>query len=352
MAELPPRETTTVSRLYDALEAGQESGFRRHLGASLLGGECRRALWFTFRWATRARHSGHTLRLFRRGQLEEAQLVADLRAAGIEVQDRDPETGRQFYFSDVGGHVGGSMDAQALGLEEAPKTLHVLEFKTHNLKSFRALQDKGVKAAKPEHWFQMQLYMKWSGLKRAAYIAVSKDNDDIYLERIHYDANAADVLVAKARLVVESPTPLERISEKPEFYLCKWCNHRGVCHEGALPEVTCRSCAHSTPALDGNARWVCEKYQVDIPPEMAERGCHQHVYIPALVPWTQVDANPVENWVEYRLPGGECLRNGSRESNAFESGELLAAHHAGDVRILLDGFVQEVREQLGGRVTG
>lgn len=117
-----------------------------------------------------------------------------------------------------------------------------------------------------------------------------------------------------------------------------------------LPEVTCRSCCHSTPALDGDSRWVCEKYQMDIPREHAEHGCRSHVYIPALVPWEQTNANGPDNWIEYRLPTGELVRNGSRETGAHESTELHAAQRAGDVRVLLEGFVQEIREQLGGTV--
>jgi hypothetical protein len=41
---------------------------------------------------------------------------------------------------DEAGHFGGSMDAVALGIPEAPKTWHLCEFKTHNAKSFADLQ--------------------------------------------------------------------------------------------------------------------------------------------------------------------------------------------------------------------
>ena len=144
MADLPEPPTPTLSAIYASFEARQGDGFRDHLGASLIGKSCARALWYDFRWATPARHTGRILRLFETGQLEEARLVRDLRATGATVLEVDPETGRQFRVEAHGGHFGGSLDAVALGLLEAPKTWHVVEFKTHSAKSFAELVGKGV----------------------------------------------------------------------------------------------------------------------------------------------------------------------------------------------------------------
>ena len=46
-----------------------------------------------------------------------------------------------------------------LGIPEAPKTWHVLEFKTHNSKSFAKLEKEGVQKSNPMHYAQMQVYM-------------------------------------------------------------------------------------------------------------------------------------------------------------------------------------------------
>lgn len=144
MVDLPEPPTPTLSAIYASYEARQGDGFRDHLGASLIGKSCARALWYDFRWATPARHTGRILRLFETGQLEEARLVRDLRATGATVLEVDPETGRQFRVEAHGGHFGGSLDAVALGPLEAPKTWHVVEFKTHSAKSFAELVAKGV----------------------------------------------------------------------------------------------------------------------------------------------------------------------------------------------------------------
>ena len=44
MAELPAPPTPTLTAIYSAYEARQGDGFREHLGASLIGKPCSRAL--------------------------------------------------------------------------------------------------------------------------------------------------------------------------------------------------------------------------------------------------------------------------------------------------------------------
>ena len=166
MAALPSLPTPTLTAIYGAYEHQQGDGFRDHLGASLIGKSCARALWYDFRWATPARFEGRMLRLFETGQIEEARLVRNLRATGATVLEVDPATGKQFRVSAHGGHFGGSLDGAAIGLLEAPATWHVVEFKTHSSKSFADLTAKGVQASKPRHAAQMQIYMRPTGMTR------------------------------------------------------------------------------------------------------------------------------------------------------------------------------------------
>ena len=142
MAELPAITSLTREAIFSAYEADTRDGFRTHLGASLIGKECERALWYDFRWATKAKFPGRVLRLFETGNREEDRLVGNLRRTGATVLELDPETGRQFRVQAHGGHFGGSLDGVAINLLEAPKTWHVLEFKTHSNKSFNDLAAK------------------------------------------------------------------------------------------------------------------------------------------------------------------------------------------------------------------
>ena len=198
MAELPASSSPTRDAIFAAYEADSSDGLRSHLGASLIGKDCERALWFDFRWTTRARHAGRLLRLFETGQREEARLVQNLRRIGATVLEVDPETGRQFRVQAHGGHFGGSLDGVAINLPEAPKTWHVLEFKTHSAKSFNDLVAKRVRDSKPQHFAQMQIYLHLTGITRAMYLAVCKDTDDLYVERIAADPVFAQGLLDKA----------------------------------------------------------------------------------------------------------------------------------------------------------
>lgn len=238
MADLPAPPTPTLSAIYAAYEAGQGDGFRDHLGASLIGKPCARALWYDFRWVTVARHSGRILRLFETGQREEDRIVRNLRATGATVLDVDPETGRQFRVEAHGGHFGGSLDGVALGLLEAPKTWHVVEFKTHSAKSFAELVVKGVVLAKPQHAAQMQIYMHLTGITRALYVAVCKDTDALHVERIAADPAEAERLLEKAGRIINAQHPPARISEDPAWFECRMCDHHPICHGGCGAAVT------------------------------------------------------------------------------------------------------------------
>ena len=304
MAELPHATCPTRDAIYAAYEKDSGDGFRAHLGASIIGKECERALWYDFRWVTQAKHPGRLLRLFETGQLEEARLVSNLRATGATVLEVDPETGRQFRVAAHGGHFGGSLDGIALNLLEAPKTWHVLEFKTHSNKSFNDLLSKKVQASKPQHYAQMQIYMHLTGISRAMYLAVNKDTDELYVERLEADRACAENLLSKAQRVIFAATPLPRISDDPSWYQCRLCDHAPVCHGQTAPSVNCRTCLHATPV---EGAWHCARLKQPIGEREQRAGCSLHLFVPDLVPARQVDAG--EDWVEYLLPSGERWRD-------------------------------------------
>ena len=311
MAELPAITSLTREAIFAGYEADAIDGFRSHLGASLIGKACERALWYDFRWTTKARFEGRVLRLFETGNREEERLVRNLRRTGATVLEVDPETGRQFRVQAHGGHFGGSLDGVALHLLEAPKAWHVLEFKTHSNKSFTDLVAKKVRESKPQHFAQMQIYMHLMGMNRAMYLAVNKDTDDLYVQRVEADVAYTEQLLEKARRIIFAPTPLPRISEEPSWYQCRLCDHADVCHGSRAAEVNCRTCLHSSPVEGG---WHCDRHQKPLSEVDQRTGCEQHLYLPPLVPAAQVDAG--EDWVDYEFSGGVCWRDAGLNKHA------------------------------------
>lgn len=349
MAALPAPKSQTVEAIY-TWWAGKLGRVSRRLGASQIGRECERQLWYGFRWATMGEaFDGRMLRLFNRGHREEAVFVEELRGIGCDVRDVDPSTGEQFTFTAVGGHFVAKIDGVALGVPEAPKTWHNVSFKTANAKTSAALVKSGVQAAKPENWAQSQIEMRLAQLDRTLYLSVNKDTDELYAERIRADTAAGAALEGKAERIIYAAEPLPKISEDAAFWKCKGCALSPQCHGQALPAVSCRTCLHATPEKDGDGRWSCAKWGADIPLDAQRAGCESHLYIPALLSKWGVaeDTSEQEGWVSYLAEDGLVFRNGPWGLNSFTSKELFAASPA---LIRHEDFMR-IRGEYAGRIT-
>lgn len=251
-----------------------EDGHRSHMGASMIGGECARAIWYNFRWTTKSNFDGRLLRLFNRGHLEEARFIAMLLMVGCEVYQQD-ENGDQFRISHAEGHFGGSGDGVAIGVPDLPEgTFALLEFKTSADKPFQEVKAKGVRDAKFEHYVQMNVYMRKMGLAAALYMVVNKNNDELYGEIVPFDSNIADQFLARGEKLVWMDNAPERLSESPGFWKCRLCDHKPVCHLKQAPDRNCRTCAHSKP-VEGK-EWVCTLHKKTLTKEEQLAGCSNY----------------------------------------------------------------------------
>lgn len=288
-----------------------KDGFRSHLGASEIGDECQRKLWYRFRWFYTPKFDPRLKRLFNRGHLEEDRFVDYLRGIGCEVQQFDmsyrllneQHTNRytvkqnpnlneallwvdvsndlqhiknannlgvkypvQWSVSAVEGHFGGSCD----GLGYLPKEYNfehkvLFEFKTANEKSTNALIKEKVRKNKPLHYSQMCVYGYLFKVDYAVYNVVCKNDDRLYYEVIPLNHKTGEVEIMKADRIIKSKEPPPRLFENPTYYVCKMCPAFAVCHANKPAEVNCRSCKHSEPAK--NAQWICNKHNTVIPEE-------------------------------------------------------------------------------------
>lgn len=310
-----PRQQT-VEAVWRALEADarQREGFGRgYLGASQLGKKCARSIWLSFRWAQKPGGTeGRILALFDRGHREEPVQIARLRAAGIKVWSVDPATGKQFSV-DLGPHMGGSADGVVLGFLEAPKTPHVIDFKTASLKQFNEAVKLGARAWKPEYYTQLQAYMHGLELERAVLWVVCKDDDRIYMERIEYDREHAEQMIARGQSIVFAPEPPTRISENPSWYECKFCDQYDHCQLGNISKLArnCRTCTEATPMPDGS--WHCRLKDTTLSIEAQRAGCDQHLFIPDMMPrgWKAIEVEGRS--IRYDTPSGEYLDRGRKD---------------------------------------
>lgn len=317
MPKFPTPTASTVRAIYRAYEEASTQRDGRSIPVSQLAEPCERKLFYEFRWASpQERIEGRTLRIFETGNVEEARWIENLRMIGCEVVDRD-ERGNQIMVEACNGHVRGYLDSEILGLPEAPKTIHVGEIKSHNLKSFTALKKSGVKIAKELHYGQIQTYMYKRGRDRGIYLAVCKDNDELYAERLHLDVEYAMRLEAKAQRIIDANEPPAKLHEDPTAKMafeCGWCRHRGICHEGAWARTNCRTCLYSSPEDGGS--WSCSRFNKPLSTEEQAAGCPAHLTLPGLVPGEQVDVNESDETVTYKLRNGSLWTDGATEKNS------------------------------------
>lgn len=338
-----PEANHSIQVLIDKHHESQAEPPRPHMGCSQLGHPCDRWLWLSFRWAVQPQFPGRILRLFRRGQNEEPTIVSDLRAIGMDVR-----TSKQQARVDFGAHVSGSIDAIIeSGVPEAPKKRHVAEFKTHSSKSFADLEKNGVEKSKPEHFVQMQLYMHGTEIDRALYVAVCKDDDRIYTERVRYDKEMAEKFIRRGHYLATSDRMPPPISTDPSWYQCKFCDAHEFCHETKTTKhVNCRTCAHSTAKEDST--WRCERHEADgIPVEFQRQACDSHVLHPDLVPWERKDG--LDQWTAVYVIEGRDVANGEGDAHVYTSKEILANPK---MCSLGDEYVEKLRETFDARIVG
>jgi len=351
------QQDVTVSKIYESYEKKNEDRPTRSIGASVLGHSCPRYLWYLFRHCAKESFNGRMRRLFETGDIEEERLIADLQRIGCKVITKD-EAGQQFHVSACGGHVSGYLDGCLSGLPEAPKTWHVLECKSHNDKNFKKLVREGMKKGFPKHYCQMMVYMHLTGMERALYIAANKNDDTLYKERINYNKSEAEVMLNRARDVITSMQPPARISEKPDYYICKhMCSTTQLCFGTKdpiaalpIPFKSCRQCCHATPIMDGeNGEWICEKHGRGLSMEDQLKACDDHLILPGLLATHEpTDSGADQDGNEYIQFLNEEFGQWThgKASGMFKTEELMKL----PIPLLSNGMVNKAKETFDAEV--
>lgn len=252
----------TLAAIDAAILAKQEEPFRRHLGASVIGDECARKIWYNFRWSLVEHFEARMLRLFNRGHLEEKRFIEYLRLIGVEVWEagESGENKTLMRFSDHHGHFGGTPDGVGRGIKElGPDVPFLLEFKTHNRKSFDKLMAEGLVRTKWKHFVQCQVCMTKMDLQYAVYCAVCKDDDSLFMEIISNNGVEGPRMLERAGRIIWSKEPPPRVNASPSYFGCKFCHLSRMCHFGDVePERNCRTCVHSQPVAGyDDGKWEC-----------------------------------------------------------------------------------------------
>lgn len=311
MPPIPKPTPSTLRAIQQAIVADHEDWESVGVSAGEIGTECDRAIWLSFRRASRPEEiTWQKRRIFERGEIEEGRLLDLLRLIGCDVW------GQQDKVRAAGGHLRGKIDGRVLGLPEASKTEHIVECKSAKAEVFRKVQKEGVKLGKPEHYATFQFYMFGLGIERVLYMMTNKDNEDLHIERVRYDADFAIRQVARIERIVSAPEPPSRLCIKRDDFRGRSCRQAEVCWGEVKPRVHCRSCIHSTPLMDGNAGWDCARWSKPLSLEEQAAGCPAHLYIPTMLAGLeQIDADPVAETITYRKPNGDIWIDGAEQGD-------------------------------------
>lgn len=243
------------------------------ISPSMLGHECAAFLWNKFRWIAKPSYPGRIARIFETGNLAEPYLETLLEQMGWQFERT--ADGKQHSFEDLQGFMRGKLDGIAAHPTYTNGQKILLEYKTYNTKRFVALKNKkNVAETDYEYFIQTQVYMKYYDLPACLFVALNKNDSDVYFEIIVFNENTANAYIKRAEDVLNSQTQLRKLSQNPTHHVCKWCDFHAHCHEDARPDHNCRSCKNAYPRE--NKRWYCTKWEMLIPKNAVEDGCDFH----------------------------------------------------------------------------
>lgn len=261
----------------DAYRADSDP-YRNHLGASMIGRDCPRELFYNFHWVSTVRHPARIMRLFNRGHLEEARFLALLKILGdkgVQIW-YETEDGGQFKISDHAGHFGSALDGVVKGIPDLPAGVPAYaEFKTSADKGFQKLLKEGMQNSKYDHYVQVQICMHKMNLAHTLYLVVNKNDDSLYAEIIDYNKEVAEKYINRAGDIIYTKTIPAQINPSPAWYGCKICDYLPVCKRHQPVDKNCRTCQYGSAQNTGG--WLCRKGFHDIiNSDEAMSGCGEY----------------------------------------------------------------------------
>jgi hypothetical protein len=228
-----------LNTLIDAalIAASRQERPRDYLGASRIGEPCSRRLAYELSGAVKdegREFGGALLRIFDLGHQLEELCIGWLRTAGFDLRTRN-RSGAQFGFAIAGGRIRGHIDGVIVAGPNVGIAWPALwEHKALGQKSWTVVVKRGVRAARPIYFAQMQLYMAYMDLGVALFTATNRDSLALYHEIVAFDAAQAQALSDKAVAVLRAVDAGEvppRIAHASDFYLCRRCDYARRCWE-------------------------------------------------------------------------------------------------------------------------
>ncbi len=193
---------------------------RTYLGASSLGNQCERAIWYDYTQAPKEPFSDRTLMTFEIGKQLEAMLLESIYLAAIPMSAN--VEANCIEIPALQGH------ADAVVILGA--TTYVLEIKTASASNFALATKKGVRDWRSQYFDQLMLYMGMLGHKKGIFLVINKDTSELYEEVVDFDQLHYELLLEKAKRLLTAVVAPPRLNDSPMYFVCKQCSFRKGCH--------------------------------------------------------------------------------------------------------------------------
>lgn len=211
----------TLTKIIEKHQSKDDDQVRDYIGASIIGSDCLRQIWYEFKGTKAESVPTKTRRTWAIGKKLERLIFGWLKDAGAQVQVHDytHHAKDMPYFQ---GHFDGLITVR--------QKLSILEIKTAKDASFKIFVKSGVKLWNPQYFAQIQSYMGMSGIHSTYILVLNKDNSDLSDELVLFDEEYYQQLEQKALMISTAVIEPPRINGSPMYFKCKMCKFNKVCH--------------------------------------------------------------------------------------------------------------------------
>ena len=214
--------TKMIEKYQERVDDGDS---RDYIGASSIGSDCLRQIWYQFKGVKAEKVPTKMRRTWAIGKRLEGLVVDWLAEAGITLGVLPVRTLKSQMVPKFQGHI----DSVWIGRDG--KYNAIIEIKTAKDASFKIFVKKGVKVWNPQYYAQIQAYMGMSGIHKTYIIVLNKDSSVLSDELVEFDPTFYVNLECKALMISNAHVEPPRINGSPLWYQCKMCKFNKVCHK-------------------------------------------------------------------------------------------------------------------------
>lgn len=216
-----------LTKLIEKHQERIEDDTRDYIGASSIGSECLRQIWYQFKGVRSEGVPPRIRRTWAIGKHLEGLILDWLDSSGITIERLWGDLKSQ-KVPDFRGHLDSVWVNRGKYLQ-VPKA--IIEIKTAKDASFKMFVKKGAKVWNPQYYAQVQSYMGMSNIYSTYILVLNKDNSEISDELVLFDEDCYKQLEEKALMIANAVVMPPRVNDSPLFYKCKMCQYNKVCHK-------------------------------------------------------------------------------------------------------------------------